>query len=92
MTHLWPICRIDDPTTGSPLPPPVPLPIGDHPLGVPRMSFFPAGDFAPKYRISKTNDYKGLAELDATNFFTEPLSGRGPRGSPRNGSAAPTPL
>jgi hypothetical protein len=37
--------------------------------------------------IQKPNDYKGLAELVATNFSTEPLSGKGPRDSPRTDAA-----
>ncbi|WP_259667669.1 hypothetical protein [Rhizobium lentis] len=31
MTRLWPICGIDDPTTGSLLLPPDAAPIGDYP-------------------------------------------------------------
>lgn len=40
MMRLWPICRIDDPTTGSLLLPPDAAPIGDYPLGLPRMPYF----------------------------------------------------
>lgn len=86
MLRLWPIRRIDDPTTGSPLPPTGAAAYRRSPRST-RISFLQLVISLKNIEIQKPNDYKGLAELVATNFSTEPLSGKGPRDSPRTDAA-----
>lgn len=72
MMRLWQICRIDDPTAGSLLLAPDAAPIGDYPFGLPRRPYFQLVISLKNVEFQKPSDYKGLAELVATNFSTEP--------------------
>lgn len=91
MMRLWPIWRIHDPTPDPPPGRPAQL---NHRVNRPvmfehRYSGRPFG--FKNNEIQKTNDYKGLAELVATNSFAEPSKGRRPPGVPLEMMPLPLP-